>query len=192
MESEIIVNKPTTKLIHSNKLDRLDRELNSQEDSEDSEDSEDPVNLVEQDEPDDHDELAYLQDINNLYYKQKKKLKSINHKLKRLNSNQVKDVWYPSDFLNNYIPVLKSSQEYRYLLYLAKPIHSSYPNLILKQLYKDKVHMEYSLFYPNTLPFRLLVNKNDIPEDDINLYAMPDCDLFLFNDNLLKHTLPID
>ena len=129
------------------------------------------------------------EDIDKIYHKQQKRYNGLKHKIKKLTKNQEEDVWYPSNFLNKFIPVIKDTPEYIYILNLIKPHFISNPSLILKQLDKKSDRFEYQVFQTGSVPFTFKIEKGDIPINDIILEKMPTTDLYLFNNNLLKHSL---
>ena len=127
------------------------------------------------------------------YRKLRKKLKSLKRNIIYFSREQVNDVWYPADFFidNGYIPVIKGTLEYSYLIEVARPHFSYRPKLILKRNRRrdtsdNNDNIEYTFFGQDCLPFKLKLKRSQLPIEEISLLAMPDTDLFIFTDNLLK------
>ena len=133
------------------------------------------------------------------YKKLKYRLKSIKKTIKFLKKDQVHDVWYPSNFLHNYIPVIKGTLEYQRVIILLKSYRMKLPHAILKKKTKEgdidkdkdkdkegyKNIINYSCFYEGALPFKLTIT-DDILPDEITMKPVINPDLFLLTDNLLK------
>lgn len=132
--------------------------------------------------------------------KLKKKRKFLKKNIKSFKREFVDDVWYQSDFLNKnkYIPIIKGTEEYNFLIRLAIPHFNYIPKLIFKKHKgkqkdndKDKIEnsqsIEYTFFGDNCLPLKINLSKNKIPIcEDLIILPMPDTEHYLFSDNLLK------
>ena len=139
------------------------------------------------------------------YKKLKYRLKSIKKTIKFLKKDQVHDVWYPSNFLHNYNPVIKGTLEYQRVIAVLRSYRMKLPHAILKKKDKDKESgkdtdkdkdkdkdkevykniINYSCFYEGALPFKLTIIDNTLP-DEITIKPVINPDLFLLTDNLLK------
>ena len=178
---------------------------------------EDKDNNDDDDDNDDNDDNNDDKKQKRKYRRLRKRLKSLKRNIKFLDEILVNDIWYPGTFFieNGYIPVIKGTLEYDYLLRVVKPHFHYQPKLILKRYkrIRNSLHerseiettsnvdsndsetddknlkdemIEYSFFGEECLPFKLKIESYKIPIVDYQTLPIPEPDLFIFTDNLLK------
>ncbi len=154
----------------------IDNEIDQDSDNDNDNDSNNNSNSSD-------DDQSSKRKLKKKYKKLRKKRASIKNNIKYFNQQQVHDTWYQSHFLLKYLPVIKGTLEYDYVLKLAANHGRDKPKVILKKNNKDLV--DYSFFYPGSLPFKLSVTRDNLPIECVQQVETVQ-ELFLFSDNLLK------